>query len=280
MSVSIKQALLSSTQKLVTETSLLDAELLLCHVLGKNRAYLRTWPERELSAKQSEQFEQLLERRSKGEPIAYILGCQEFWSLSLRVTPATLIPRPETELLVELALEKLQPIERALIADLGTGSGAIALAIASEMPMANVIATDFSREAIRVAQENASELKLPNVEFINSSWLDGFAPNSFDMIVSNPPYIERGDPDLDTAVKTHEPDVALYAERAGLADIENIVDQSFAILKPGGWLLLEHGWKQSVEVKSIFSKNGFEKIQTLKDLAGHDRVTMACKGSE
>lgn len=280
MSLSIKQALINSRQQLDSDTANLDAELLLCHVLKNTRTYLRTWPEKELSSEQCDQLKQLVARRRKGEPVAYILGTQEFWSLLLKVTPATLIPRPETELLVELALAKLHGISNPVVIDLGTGSGAIALAIASERADALVIATDYSIDALRVAQQNALRLNLSNVVFVNASWLSCFKSNSFDLVISNPPYIEEGDPDLAEDVFTFEPYSALIAADGGLADIATIAAQTVNVLKKNAWLMFEHGWKQSAEVENILEQNAFVNIQTLKDLAGHDRVTIASKESE
>lgn len=279
MSVSIKQALQNARFQLDADSADLDAELLLCHVLERNRTWLRTWPEKSLSPEQSDQFKQLINRRINGEPVAYILGNQEFWSLLLKVTPATLIPRPETELLVEQALMKLHDVANPVVIDLGTGSGAIALAIASERPDAMVIATDYSVAALNVARENAHHLNLPNVFFVNASWLSCFKSRSFDLILSNPPYIRENDPDLAADVFEFEPYSALISEDEGLADIKIISTQSINLLKKNAWLMFEHGWKQSQAVKSILEKNTFTKIQVLKDLAGHDRVTIACKES-
>lgn len=277
MSVSIKQALQNTRQQLDTESASLDAELLLSHVLEKNRTFLRTWPEKELTSAQSEQLEQLIHRRNSGEPIAYILGSQEFWSLLLKVTPATLIPRPETELLVEQALEKLQGIDSPVVLDLGTGSGAIALAIASERPDAIVVATDFSYSALKIAKENSKQLALSNVLFVDALWANCFAKSGFDLIVSNPPYIEKDDPYLSDDVALYEPQSALIADDAGLADIKMISAQCGAMLKSSRWFMLEHGWQQSEAVKAILDRNDFSNIETLKDLPGHDRVTIAQK---
>ncbi|MDH5218026.1 MAG: peptide chain release factor N(5)-glutamine methyltransferase [Gammaproteobacteria bacterium] len=277
MSVSIKQALQNARQQFDVGSADLDAELLLCHVLEKNRSYLRAWPEKEISSERLDQFSQLIDRRKHGEPVAYILGNQEFWSLLLKVTPATLIPRPETELLVEQALMKLQGIANPIIVDLGTGSGAIALAIASERPDALVVATDYSLDALVVASGNAKQLGLTNVFFVNASWLDCFAINAFDLVVSNPPYIEVGDPDLASDVRRYEPGSALVSDDSGLADIKIIARQSSALLGSGSWLMLEHGWMQASEVKNVLQNNDFVNGEILKDLAGHDRVTIAQK---
>lgn len=279
MSVSIKQALQQATQTLSSESAGLDAELLLGHVLEVNRTWLRTWPEKMLSVEQFDQYKQFIERRIDGEPVAYILGSQEFWSLLLRVTPDTLIPRPDTELLVEQALEKLSGLSSPVVIDLGTGSGAIALAIASERPDARVIATDYSFSALQIARENAEQLGLSNTTFVNASWAECFGLNSANLIVSNPPYIEKDDPHLSDDVIRYEPQSALIADDAGLADIKLISAQCGAMLKSGCWLMFEHGWQQSEAVKAILNRNEFSKIETLKDLSGHDRVTIAQKVS-
>lgn len=277
MSLTVQQTLRETSQQLQSETAQLDAELLLCHVLDVNRTWLRTWPEKEITEAQAAQISRLVSRRNQGEPIAYILGNQEFWSLLLKVTPDTLIPRPETELLVEQALHVLQGMQQPHVIDLGTGSGAIALAIASEQPDAQVVATDYSAAALRIAQENARALGLSNVRFEHTSWLEGFPADSFDLIVSNPPYIDETDTDIALDVKKYEPHAALFAGEEGLSDIRMIIEQSRNVLRDQGWLMFEHGWKQAEAVRNLLVQYGFVEVRTLKDLAGHDRVTLAQK---
>lgn len=263
------------------ETARLDAELLLEHVTGLPRATFRASPERHLPAQAAWSFQQLVKRRLKGEPIAYIRGQQEFWSLLLEVTPATLIPRPETELVVERALAHIEPTAAARIADLGTGSGAIAIAIASERPAARIVASDVSKEALEVAIRNTARLQIPNVQLAQGSWftaLQGSLHGPFDAIVANPPYIALDDPDLAPGVRQHEPTQALISGRTGLEAISHLVANSPQYLAPGGWLILEHGWKQAGAVRELLVRGGFRRVGSHADLAGHERVTEGCFG--
>ena len=264
----------------VSDSARLDAELLLEYVTGLSRTAFRSAPERELPAQAGWAFQQLVMRRLKGEPIAYIRGQQEFWSLLFEVTPAVLIPRPETELVVERALEHLAGSANARVVDLGTGSGAIALALASELPGVQITATDASQEALAVAARNAQRLQLNNVRFVQGNWfaaLPATRPGNgkilFDMIVSNPPYIAAGDPDLAADVRRSEPAMALIAGASGLEAIELIVRESPHHLAPGGWLILEHGWKQAPAVRDLLVRTGFTHVRSHADLAGHERVT-------
>ena len=276
-SITIKQALRMASHAIAgSDTVQLDAELLLAAVLGKSRTYLYTWPEQVLSPSERSYFESVLERRVMGEPVAYILGTRDFWTLTLRVNRHVLIPRPETELLVEMALALVTTPE-ACIADLGTGSGAIALAIASERPVWKILATDMSGDALTVASDNASQLNIVNVEFRQGSWCDALPPQLFDLIVSNPPYIDAADAHLTQGDLRFEPRSALVAADDGLADIRTLCSQAPQCLKPGGWLLLEHGWMQGSAVAAILQSNGLETVQTIKDLNGNDRVTLGCK---
>lgn len=251
----------------------LDAELLLQYVTGLSRADFRANPERELPPQAGWSFQQLVRRRAQGEPVAYICGQQEFWSLPLEVTPAVLIPRPETELAVERALTHVDEACEAQIADLGTGSGAIALAIASERPAARVTAVDVSREALEVAERNARRLGIGNVAFVQGSWLTPLAGRTFDVIVSNPPYVAQDDPDLAPDVRRHEPMLALISGSSGLEAIDAIAAQAPAHLRRGGWLVLEHGWKQAGAVRDRLVRSGFTHVRSHADLAGHERVT-------
>ena len=263
----------------------LDSEILLLKVLNDGSDYksdklytktwLLTWPESELTLEQINQFQHYLDLRSQGMPIAYITGTKDFWSFTLDVTPETLIPRPETELLVECALEKIPTDDMQSILDLGTGSGAIALAIAVEREKSKLLATDISTQALHTAKENASKFKLDNVSFCQSHWFKGIPEQLFDIIVSNPPYIAENDPHLETNVRRYEPLTALISGDNGLADIKEIIVQSHHFLKHGGWLLFEHGYNQAEAVQTLFQTQNFYKIKTLKDLSGLPRVTIA-----
>lgn len=250
----------------------LDAELLLEHVTGLSRTDFRAAPERALPAAAGWSFQQLIGRRLQGEPVAYIRGQQEFWSLLLEVTPAVLIPRPETELVVERTLAQLRP-EATAVADLGTGSGAIALAIASERPSVQVTGVDMSAAALEIAKRNAARLQIRNVRFERGSWFAPLAGRRFDVVASNPPYVARGDADLAADVGRFEPEVALIPGATGLEAIEQIVAQAGAHLQPGGWLILEHGWAQAGAVRDRLVRSGFAHVRSHADLAGHDRVT-------
>ncbi|PZN34372.1 MAG: peptide chain release factor N(5)-glutamine methyltransferase [Proteobacteria bacterium] len=271
----ISDALHTATVMLsrVTATPRLDAELLLGYVTGLSRAAFHAHPERALPAQAGWAFQQLVKRRMKGEPIAYIRGEQEFWSLSLEVTPAVLIPRPETELVVERALEHTDKASPVAIADIGTGSGAIALAIASERPHARILATDASRAALEIAQRNVARLQLSNVSLRRGSWLAPLGEERFHLIVSNPPYIAADDPALDLEVRRHEPHEALIAGPRGLEALEIIIADASRHLHPGGWLILEHGWKQGAAVRARLEAQGFAHVRSHLDLAGHERVT-------
>lgn len=257
----------------VSDSARLDAELLLEYVTGLTRTAFRTTPERELPPQAGWAFQQLVMRRLKGEPIAYIRGQQEFWSLLFEVTPAVLVPRPETELVVERALVHLAAVADAHIVDLGTGSGAIALALASELTTATIIATDASQEALAVAARNAQRLQLTNVSFVHGNWFAALPTQRFDIIVSNPPYIAVGDPDLAADVRRSEPAQALICGPGGLEAIELIVRESPIYLRRGGWLVLEHGWKQAAAVRELLVRAGFTHVRSHADLGGHERVT-------
>ncbi|CAH1596627.1 protein-(glutamine-N(5)) methyltransferase [Vibrio jasicida] len=276
---SIEQALKSATAILTEggkESPSLDAAILLCHVLGKPRSYLLTWPERALEAEQQAQFEMLLERRIAGEPVAYIIGEREFWSLPLKVSPSTLIPRPDTERLVEVALDKTFD-QTGPILDLGTGTGAIALALASEMPARQVMGVDLKQEAKELAEYNAAQLNIKNVTFDQGSWFEPIASGTkFALIVSNPPYIDEKDPHLSQGDVRFEPKSALVADENGLADIRYISDLARQYLQEGGWLAFEHGYDQGDAVREILTNFGFEQVMTEKDYGGNDRVTLGC----
>ena len=254
-------------------TARLDAELLLAAALGKPRSYLRTWPEREPSAEQQAAFAALLERRRTGEPVAYILGHQGFWSLDLEVAPHTLIPRPDTELLVETALQ-LAPGTPLRVLDLGTGTGAIALALASERGGWTVLGVDRILDAVALAERNRQRLRLDNAEFRQSSWFEALAGERFGLIVSNPPYIAEADRHLAEGDVRFEPMSALVAGADGLDDIRQIIREAPAHLESGGWLLLEHGYDQAEAVRGLLSAAGFTAVESRRDLGGHERISL------
>ena len=251
-----------------------EAEHLLLHVLGRDRAWLFAHGDDPLPEREAAAFDALLGRRIAGEPLAYLLGRRGFWTLDLQVSPATLIPRPETERLVELALERLPEARALRVADLGTGSGAIALALASERPLAQVVATDLSEDALRVARSNAHAHSLANVVFRRGSWLAPLAGERFDLIASNPPYIADGDPHLVQGDLRFEPPTALSSGADGLDAIREIVAAAPAHLLPGGWLLLEHGWDQGEAIRALLAGSDFIDVATVADLEERDRVTL------
>lgn len=251
-----------------------DAELLLAHVLQRSRTWLYTHADASPEPAQLAAFDDLLRRRESGEPVAYLIGRRGFWRIELDVTPATLIPRPETELLVELALARL-PVERAArVADLGTGSGAIALAIASERPRALVLATDASAAALAVAESNAARLGLRNVAFRLGDWCAPLGDECFDLIASNPPYIADADPHLGQGDLRHEPISALASGSEGLDAIRVLARDVPAHLSVGGWLLIEHGWEQGAAVRELLLSAGFIEVSSELDLEQRERVTL------
>lgn len=270
------QTTLAMATKRLTETSdsaSLDAEVLLCHVLDKPRSHLRAWPEKELNAQQQKQFLQLLRQRQQGHPIAYITGKKEFWSRDFKVSPDVLIPRPDTELLIELSLKQISDKPRARLIDLGTGSGAIAITLAAERPDITVIATDICNKALTIARQNASAHQIKNIQFIQSNWFDEITPSKFDLVISNPPYIAHTDPHLSQGDVRFEPDSALIAKGQGLEDIKNISHTARNYLKPSGTLLIEHGYNQQLAVQTIFDSFAYINIITHTDLSANPRVT-------
>ena len=257
----------------------LDAEVLLMHVLGCDRARLRAWPEKPLTPAQGSEFHDLIERRRQGWPIAYLTGEREFWSRPFQVAPGVLIPRPETELLIELALDAVPADQPADLLDLGTGSGILAITLAVERPRARVAAVDASAEALAIAQANATRHAALNLRFFQGDWLAPLPPTErFDLIVSNPPYIAEDDPHLRQGDLRHEPGLALASGPDGLTALRRIIAESRAFLKPGGELLLEHGYDQADAITALLRGSGYGEITHHRDLQGHRRATMARYG--
>lgn len=253
-----------------------DAEVLLAHVLGRGRGWLYAHGDDVLAPALAARFSGLVERRRAGVPVAYLTGRRGFHDLDLDVSPATLVPRPETELLVDLALDRL-PVDRpSRAADLGTGSGAVALALARARPMASVLATDASGDALDVARANAARLGLGNVAFARGHWWHAVGDTRFDLVASNPPYIAEGDPHLSEGDLRHEPRAALVSGHDGLDAIREIAGGAPRHLLPGAWLLVEHGWEQGAAVRALFLGAGLAGVATVRDLEGRDRVTAGC----
>ncbi|MNJ30621.1 peptide chain release factor N(5)-glutamine methyltransferase [Pseudomonas alkylphenolica] len=271
--MTIIASLLRAAELPDSPTARLDVELLLAAAIGKSRSYLHTWPERIVSSEAALVFAEYLQRRRSGEPVAYILGQQGFWNLDLEVAPHTLIPRPDTELLVETALELL-PLSPVRVLDLGTGTGAIALALASERAQWQVMAVDRVLEAVALAERNRQRLQLNNVQVRSSHWFDALKGERFDLIISNPPYIAAEDPHLVAGDVRFEPSSALVAGADGLDDLRVIISQAPAHLQPGGWLLLEHGYDQAAAVRELLAQHDFEQIESRIDLGGHERISL------
>ena len=269
----INQHLAAAAARLPQGDGRFVAELLLLHVLGRERAWLFAHARDRLEDAVIQRFEALLARRIAGEPVAYLVGRRGFWTLDLQVSPATLIPRPETERLVELALQRLPEDQPARIADLGTGSGAIALALASERPLAQIIATDAGAAALAVARANAAQNGLAHVEFREGSWWAPLHGETFDLIASNPPYVADDDPHLRQGDLRHEPMSALASGPDGLEDIRTIIEGAPAHLHAGGWLLIEHGLDQGARIRALFEAAGFTDVTTEQDLEARDRVS-------
>jgi len=256
-----------------TDSAFFDAELLLCHVLGSDRTYLKTWPEKTLTDHQEKQYKSLIEARQSGQPVAHLLGRRDFWTLELLVTPATLIPRPDTEILIECALELELP-DKASVLDLGTGTGAIALSLASERPEWHLTASDAFAEVVELAQKNAKHNQLERVTVVRSVWFELFVGERFHLIVSNPPYIDPQDPHLKQGDLRFEPVSALVAQEKGMADINHIVKNAINHLHPEGWLMLEHGYQQGELVRSCFESASFNHVKTVNDYGNNERITM------
>lgn len=269
----LKTAVLRLAQ---SESAKRDAEILLGFVTGHARTFLLAFGETLLTQVQIKQLDALLARRERGEPMAYLVGEREFWSLPLSVSPATLIPRPDTECLVELALSRL-PEAPCAILDLGTGTGAIALALASERPDCRVTGVDLQADAVALARYNAQKLAIGNADFEQGDWFAPVAGQKFALIVSNPPYIDKADPHLAQGDVRFEPSTALVAAENGLADLAAIVQQASGFLLPQGWLLLEHGWQQGENVRTLLNAAGFNAVETHRDYGSNERVTLGQK---
>ena len=278
--VAIKQALQTAESQLRphVDAARLEAEILLGHLLGKSRSWLIAWSDTCLDDLQLQRYTDLVNKRIQGTPIAHLTAEREFWSLPLRITADTLIPRADTELLVETCLD-LYPAGRSItVADLGTGSGAIALAIATERPAWSILATDQSRRALDIAIHNATALHVDNIQLLQGDWFDALpADTTVEILLSNPPYIPDDDPHLQQGDLRFEPRSALASGADGLDAIRVIISQASAYLKPGGYLLLEHGYDQGSAVRQLMYASALGEIHTLTDLAGHERVTMARK---
>lgn len=263
----------------VSPSARLDAEILLAYCLGKQRSFLYTWPEIMLTPQQNDDFNNALIQRADLYPVAYLVGHQEFWSLTLKVTPDVLIPRADTELLVETALDKILEVKHPKILELGTGSGAIALALASERPDSHITATDISSAALKVASENRQSLSINNVDFIESDWFNDVPIETFDLIVSNPPYIDPRDAHLTREIR-HEPIQALASMNKGLHDLAQIIDHAPEYLSEQGWLILEHGYDQGRLVSERLQQAAYRDVSCLSDLNLQDRINLGLKPSD
>ena len=273
--LSIARAIQEASRTLsdTSDSARLDAEVLLCHVLDCAATHLIAWPEKELDKKQTQAFATLIEQRLHGTPIAYLTGFKEFWSMNFKVTPNTLIPRPDTELLVEFVLEKFSDQKELALIDLGTGSGAIAIAIASEKPDWKITATDVSDKALAIAKENAKFNNITNIKFIESNWFEQIDQQCFDLIISNPPYIAEHDEHLSQGDVRFEPLSALASGKTGMDDIEHITSQAEKYLNPNGCLVFEHGYDQKQQAYDCLNRYYFREITQLNDLSGHPRIT-------
>lgn len=272
----LKRALELAVKQLTSysESARVDAEVLLAHIINQPRTYLYTYPEACLTEEQFFRFQKLIARRSLGTPVAYLTGTREFWSLPLKVNEKTLIPRPETELIVELTLSLLLHQWHAHILDLGTGSGAIALALGKERKDWQIMACDCSKDALKTAQENAQHTGISNVQFFQSDWFSKIElPQRFHAIVSNPPYIAANDPHLHQGDVRFEPALALISDNNGYSALQHIIEHSLARLEPNGLLLIEHGYDQKKSVMSLLRDHGYVDVQCWQDWQGNDRVS-------
>ncbi len=292
--MNIQDALQFAELEIQTQEASTDGRYLLSHIVNKDFTWLKTWPDKILTEIEEKKFKALINRRIKGEPIAYITGEKHFWSLRLETNDSTLIPRPETELLVEQALLFLSDYQTKLngqivasrqtenkdslnglsILDLGTGTGAIGLSIGKERPNDRVIASDYKKNAVALAQRNARANQINNIEILQSNWFSALGERLFDLIVSNPPYVQENDPHLLEGDLRYEPNSALISSGDGLDDIRKIVLESKKHLRENGGLMIEHGFQQGMSVNAIFEENGFSKIRPVNDLSGLERITM------
>jgi len=276
--MNIQQALQQACETLSKngESADIDAQVLLSHVLQCNSAHLMTWPEKDLDEKQAAAYLQLIAQRKQGLPVAHLTGQREFWSLNLSVDNSTLIPRPETETLVEFILQKFSDKKNLKLLDMGTGTGAIAIAISSEKPDWKIFASDVSEQALTLATKNSAQHKT-NITFIHSDWFGNINEHDFDIIVSNPPYIAEHDPHLQTGDVRFEPQGALTAGKTGMDDIEHLCAQAKNHLQKNGWLIVEHGYNQAQLVAECFAENAYAQIEQRQDLSGHMRMTTGKK---
>lgn len=276
MIITIQQCLSEATQQLanISDNPMLDAQVLLAHTLQQSRTYLHARPEHQLTLEEIHQFNAYLQRRCNREPIAYITGKREFWSLEFLVTRDTLIPRPETELLVETILKRTDHHKVLKIADLGTGCGAIALALAHECPHWQIYATDRSEDALAIARKNAQRFGLENLAFFQGNWCTALPCSDLDVIVSNPPYIAESEWERYADNLVFEPRHALVAGATGLNAIHEIISSAKLFLRPAGFLIIEHGFSQGQAIRSFFEKMGYKGVETIKDLAGKERATL------
>jgi release factor glutamine methyltransferase len=275
----LDQAIIAFAER--SDSPAVDARVLLCYCLDKPLSYLLTWPERLIEDEQLAHVNKLKNRRLNGEPIAYIIGVREFWSLDFKVTPDVLIPRAETELMVEWALDCIEKSDNKQfkILELGTGSGAISIALAKEHPELSFLATDFSEAALKIAKENAELNHCNNIFFKQGSWFDCIKDQRFDLILSNPPYIDKADPHLSRGDLVFEPATALIAEKEGLADLEQIINDAKHYLNERGYLGLEHGFEQGSLVVKLMNNYGYSSAKTLKDLSNLDRLSICSAGN-
>ena len=277
--MNIQQALQQASQNLAesSPTARLDAQVLLTHVIQCNTAHLLAWPEKKLSEEQISAYQRLIQQRQQGLPVAHLTGSREFWSLNFSVNNSTLIPRPETETLIEFILDKFSDREKIKLLDMGTGTGAIAITIATEKPGWKIFASELSADALKLAIDNSNTHQTDNISFVQSNWFNNIKHNDFDIIVSNPPYIANGDPHLLAGDVRFEPQSALSAGETGMDDIEHLCAHATNYLTKNGCLIVEHGYNQKQLVSVCFAKNGYVEIEHKNDLSGHIRMTAGKK---